>query len=127
MSIAVRWYDDNQTILLLTFVEHWMLSELDERWHEVEALLEAVEQPVYLLIDYTESTFVPSDLPSFIKRNYPSNHPKIIMNIIVGANFFVRMMVNTLVSLRVAPFRLHLAATMEEALVFIERQHIVVK
>jgi hypothetical protein len=122
MPVTARWHDANKTIIVLAYHQKWSLREVETRWREIETMLTTIEHSVALIHDATRIDYLPSDSPSFIRRKFPTKHPKIELSIIVGANFIVRTFVNLFTRMKLYPMEMHFCDTLDDALVFIAQQ-----
>ncbi len=89
MKINVSWTNNEQTILHYKFANGWSWLELRDIFVEGHAMLDKVNHPVYLIMDFTESKmFAPSGAINQ-SRHVLSNpkHEKVASTVVVGSNF----------------------------------------
>lgn len=120
MGIKVNWYDKDKTIVRYEFEGQWRWDDLHEAIKQVNALLESVNHPVYIIIDVTEGTIVPAGAFSHMRMRSMNAAPNWAGGIFVGMNTFLKTLITTFI--KVYPKlgeRYAVCNTMDEALAVI--------
>jgi hypothetical protein len=96
MPFEIRWDNDEESILLMRVTGEWSLGDYYMRYLEGKIMMEAVEYPVFLILDMTDSARIPSRMmstASFSKKNRAKN---LEFTVFVGASLFVRTLAEVL-------------------------------
>ncbi len=116
MAIRVSWYNDNRTALLYRFPQEWTWDTFYAVKAEADRLLDAVDYPVVLIFDMTETCAIPSgalfQARTLISRAHPRGKPIML----VSTNAVVEAMYNLVSRLHVGIHDwIKLVATFDEA------------
>src|SRR5215207_1534292 len=76
MTIQVRWDNDAHTAVLVTFDGRFTWDEFERAWGETSALYETVDYPVDTIYDLRRIKVLPANMVSYMRRRFPSRHPK---------------------------------------------------
>ena len=120
MSIQVKWDDHDHHIIYIDFDGKWSWGEFQEARQQVRVLMEAVDYPVYFIIDFSEGFPPPPDTLRVVYRSMIDRPRNASTSVIVSRSAFV----DTLFTIfgRAFPMladRLRLARTVEEARVIL--------
>lgn len=95
MSITVNWSDEQKSELIYHIQGKWTWDELFAAIDEATHLLDTINHRVNLIIDVSESLFMPPLSVANLRRvaNAPTmSHPNTGLLILVGANQFIKIM-----------------------------------
>ena len=99
MAVTTNWYNEDQTIILITHESGWTWAEYHASVVELYRLLDSVSHVVDTIIDFRTSATLPSGTPSQLgKINEYMKHPHLGNNVIVGANSLIKVFVNIIAS-----------------------------
>ena len=123
MTVSVKWFNPEQTIVLYTLEGHWTWNELYPEYDKAIEMEEGVSHRVDVMIDMRKSTGVPLSALTHLKNISDKQPENIGVSVIVTTNRLV-------LTLYRAGCRFHtnieryfaVAATEGEALQIIERQ-----
>lgn len=105
MPITVQWYEEEQKNIQYDVVNIWSWQDLADAIEEAIALLDSVDYKVNLIIDFTNTTYIPPVSIVHLNKvaNAPTvNHPNTKKLIMVGANKYIQVIFN--VFKKVFPF-----------------------
>lgn len=116
MTIYIKWYNEEQSLLLQVYSGDWTLKEYIATIEKTYQLISALDHPVDIIADLTNSGKAPVHLASaapFIKGKISPNQRMVI---VVGASHFIKMMA-TIAQRRSSRFiqNMHFVNTLAEA------------
>lgn len=119
MPIDVKWANDAQNIVHLTFERGWTWEDLKQAIQQADKLIDSVEHTVHLLIDIRNGG-IPNDFLGaagdiFAQGEARANEGK---RIVIGAGMFIRAAYRSLQAVygaKLADRPFHFAANAEEA------------
>ncbi len=117
MGIVISWYDEEKHILLWQFVGRWTWHDFEQGRREVRNLIEGVEPPVGMIIDFEHTGLMPSDfVPHLSKLSQQTDVPPVnLINVVVIGDAFLRALVRTLQPFLAAHWRTGIAKNRQEA------------
>lgn len=100
MTIAIGWYNPEQTIIHLELKRGWKWDQLKKAIAEADTMIISVEHTVHVLIDIRQAGGVPTDFLSAAGEIFASGdaRPNEGKKVVVGAGLLVRTAYNGLVS-----------------------------
>jgi hypothetical protein len=119
MPINVRWDNEQQSILRVTYIGHWTADEQLDALDAAHAMLDSVAHQVAVIIDLSGTRTVPKNLFAIlpdIARSAYFTHPNTGCAMLVGANQLIITFSEIMV--KAFPYsgeRLCYARTMEDA------------
>ncbi|GAB4479746.1 MAG: hypothetical protein Kow00124_25750 [Anaerolineae bacterium] len=96
MGIKVSWADDNRTIIQATYGDRWGWDDWRRADDQTQALLDAVEHPVGLILDARRAAIPPDIVVRFprIAQTAPGlTSPKVHTVVVVGKTFTLNSLV----------------------------------
>ncbi len=122
MSIKIRWYDADQTIIFQTLSGTVSNDEFFSSVTAIVDMMQSVSHPVYLVTTAEENLKPPSDVISIMEKAIKTTlaHPNAAQIIPIG-NIFLSFMMTVLIRLRGLQDRIVPTMTLEEALRVIEK------
>ena len=93
MSIAICWDNDEKTALRYVFEGLWDWDELWERSAEIRSLMNTVDHTVHLIIDMSETSFLPQGALNYFRVLLNTKHPQTGLTIFVGGNVYTRSLI----------------------------------
>lgn len=121
MGIHTRWDDIERTIVVCEFEANWSLEEFHTMVDEVYEMMKSVDYRVYLIHDFSKSRVSPRQwlsTGSHIEKRQSQNSAE---TVVIGANTFVKAMLNIAQKLFLKNIRVDMADTLPEAYKIIER------
>lgn len=116
MSVHVQWDNEEQTIILWSFVGRWTWGEYEDALNAASALLDQVEHTVDYIYDVRRMNILPPDVVTRFKAKYLKQPPKTGRFVAVGVDHNLRLVWNTFTDLPYAHhLRVEYADTLEEA------------
>lgn len=97
MPISVGWYEEEEKNIQYEVTNVWTWQDLSDAIDEAMILLDSVDYKVNLIIDCTNTGYVPQvSMTQFSKvANAPTvNHPNTDKLIMVGANKYIQVLFN---------------------------------
>ena len=120
MPIVVKWFNSQQSAVLMTFEGQWTWQTFYQGIDEAVVLLDTLAQAVTLVIDLSKSAEMPKGSIAHIRNAQGIQHPNIEKVVFIGMNTFMQMIGNLAARLnRGRNRRVYMVATMEEALQYI--------
>ncbi|NDJ36094.1 MAG: hypothetical protein GYB64_15675 [Chloroflexi bacterium] len=124
MASSVAWYNDEQTILLTRFEDSIRYADLIAVNDHEARLLESVQHPVGIIVDYEGVTRVPqpvlSNLPQLVVNAPGINHPNARIVVVVRARPSIKLVYDTILTVYTdLANRIAFARDPEEALAII--------
>ncbi|MBX3083673.1 MAG: hypothetical protein KF716_18715 [Anaerolineae bacterium] len=120
MSIQVRWDDHDHHIIYMDFDGKWSWSEFQDARRQVRVLADAVDYPVYFIIDFSEGFPPPPDTLRVVYRSMIDHPRNASTSVIVSQSAFVDTLYNIFVkAFPLLGDRLRLARNVEEARVIL--------
>ncbi len=99
MSIDVKWYDDTQRVVYWAFRGKWTWEEYAEAQLVSNALIHSADHTVHIIGNLEQSPGLPPNAITVYRANLSTTEPNTGMIILVGANGFVRTMINLFLKL----------------------------
>ena len=96
MSIDIDWDNDDRQIIKAVFQGRWTWQEYLDGKEKAETMLASVEHRVDFISDMTEGSFVPQSALSNLSRAFAGAPRNLGLNVIVGGNTFVRILLQSL-------------------------------
>ena len=99
MPFEIRWNNDEQDILLMNVIGDWKLDEYYEKYLEGKVMMESVQHPVFLILDMSKTSSIPSRMmstASFSRKNRAHN---LQFTVFVGASLFIRKLAEIMTSI----------------------------
>lgn len=125
MPIKIRWFDDQQQIILWTIEGQWTLQEMHEAYTKGNSMCAEVPHNIInALIDMTQSKSIPSSIFSALTARVQSEQPNYDMAVIISHNVLVKSFVNIFNSLPALREKYIVVSTLEAALTFIEKRRL---
>jgi hypothetical protein len=122
MAIKVCWDNDAHTAVLVTFDGRFTWEEFEGAWTKTTALYDTVDHPVDTIYDMRRIRVLPANMVSYMRRKFPSRHPKGGLIAAVGLDKTMELLWQTFTAL-VAP---HLKASFfdvpDEAREYLQQQ-----
>lgn len=115
MGIHVRWDDAEQTILYCEFEAEWDLNDFHKMIDDMYAFMTSVNHPVYTINDYTKSKMPPRQWLSTGRHVQQRSSINSELSIVVGANTFVKVMLNVAQKLFLNNMHIVTTDTVDEA------------
>jgi hypothetical protein len=97
MGITVAWQDAEKTALRWTFEGKWTWEEYYKALDQNNALLDAIDNKVDLIINMENTNHVPPGYVSQFRR-IAQFHPQVDFAILIMNNRFIEIMLNMLVN-----------------------------
>ncbi len=123
MPITINWLDADKTIIRYEFEGHWTWTDLHDAIKQVNSMLESVVHPVYVIIDVSKGSVVPSGAISQMRMGNMNPASNWAGGVFVGMSTFLRTLISTFG--RVYPKmgeRYIVANSMDEALQIIKQK-----
>ena len=123
MGIDVRWDNSAKTIIYADFDAEWTLDDFHHMIDQIYTLNTSVTHQVFLISDYSKSRVPPRQwlsTGSHIEKRKSTNTE---LSIVVGANPFVKVMLNVAQKLFLKGMRICAVDTLPEAYLLIETQN----
>ncbi len=95
MSIRVIWDNEDKTILRYVYEGRWDQSEFGKAYAEAKTMLDTVNHKVGVIIDVQNSHLIPNGIISRSRNLVTTPSQNEGTNVIVGANAFIRSLVDT--------------------------------
>ncbi|MBZ0291919.1 MAG: hypothetical protein K8L99_05055 [Anaerolineae bacterium] len=118
MSIEVSWANPEKTVIVYAYEGRWSMEQFNNSYQQARKLMDTVQHPVDFIIDVRNSSLLPSGILSRGRNVVTTPHPNEGRTAIVGANTFVRSMLDLFSRLygeRYRESKFYLAPTMDEA------------
>ncbi|GAB4479551.1 MAG: hypothetical protein Kow00124_25370 [Anaerolineae bacterium] len=115
MSISIRWYDEDHTILYMAFEPGWTIQQWFEIVPQVRAMLDSAGGPVSAIADYrrAEDYAPPGIIGQLGVMSAAMQHHRLSgLMVFVGAVGFAAVVLDIFSQVYL---RVHLAETVEEA------------
>jgi hypothetical protein len=84
MSIKVRWYNDDQTIIQYEFVGEWGWEEFEARYEDTLCLLDSVNHKVDFILDFQRNESFPEGFLDRLIEAAEYNHSNMGIALYVG-------------------------------------------
>ena len=97
MSIQIDWVDDEKTIIQYHFERRWTFEDLQTAIDTVNTMLETVDYPVFIIINITDSTIVPSGILTQLRVRSSNAAKNWAGGVFVGANALVKTLLSTFI------------------------------
>ncbi len=95
MSVQYGWFDEAHTIILYDLEAGWQWAELENAITNVDRMIREVDYPVYTIVDTSQVNRIPPDILSSIHWGTFNAAPNWCFGVFVGANAFLRALLNT--------------------------------
>ena len=125
MPINIRWFDDQQRIVLWEFEGAWTMDELHATFTKSHNMcLEVPQNKVIALADTTGSAGhpVPSNIFSALTSRTRSHAPNFDMAVIVTTNPIIKGFINIMKTVPAVSKKFMVTSTREAALEFIQKR-----
>jgi hypothetical protein len=96
MSVKVRWYDDNEDIILYTFIGIWSWEEYDEVNKIGRAMMRTKPHYVGVMCDLREGRITPTLLTTKVNNYIKSRPENTGVTMFVSTNMFFTRVYETL-------------------------------
>jgi hypothetical protein len=120
MNVTVSWDNQEKTVVLMRFVQHWTLAELDIAQAEIHKLM----HPVDVLIDVSKNGIPPANSLGRFRELSKTKLVNQRFVVLIGANMFAQTMVQSIQRVTrsfVKDNEVHFASTREEAYTILNR------
>ncbi|GAB5493758.1 MAG: hypothetical protein Phog2KO_39730 [Phototrophicaceae bacterium] len=97
MPITAQWYEETQENIHYDVIDIWSWEELSMAIDEAMVLLDSVDYKVNLIIDFTNTNYVPQISYAHLSKvaNAPTmTHPNADKFIIIDANNYIGVVLN---------------------------------
>ncbi len=123
MGITLTWYDEQKHIILWAYQGRWTADEFDRATEEASQLIDTVDYPVGVIVDFSHSTLMPPNIMMRFRQSAQQaiGHPNNTVRVIVGADYYLKIFLNTLFTLAPPAWYSYFASTREEAAALIYR------
>ncbi len=117
MGITINWGNDEHTLIYIAFDPQWTWREFEALDDQTTATLDSVDHKVNFIVDASNGNRLPRGLPTAqIKQVIKLEHPNSNRMVLVGANTYVRVMLDTALKIiSEAGGKIIFAHTIEEA------------
>ncbi len=119
MGIRVIWDNEDRTILRYVYEGRWDQADFNKAYAEAKTMLDSVNHKVGIIIDVQKSHLIPNGIISRSRNLVTTPSLNEGTNVIVGANGFIRSLVDTFTKIwRHGPLehrQIIFASTLEEA------------
>jgi len=116
MGVSIRWLDDSKIVLSLEFESPWTWEEFSNASEQVNTMLDTLDHVADVIIDFRKSKGLPAGFLSQARKMGSKSHPKRGIVVIVGANRFIQVAVDTVRAVyRQIVKNIQIADTVEEA------------
>ncbi|MBZ0287902.1 MAG: hypothetical protein K8I30_09835 [Anaerolineae bacterium] len=123
MPIELFWGDEQQTILHCQFPEMWTLEDYVASIDQMHEMIRSqAPRTVHILSDFSRSRSSPPRLLSTGTHIEKRRAVNMGINIIVGANGFIKSMLQAAQRMYLIDTRIHMVNSVEEAYVLIAQQ-----
>jgi hypothetical protein len=123
MENDVRWLDADRTILLWTCKGQWNWNDFDTAFQQKTALQDQVTHEVYIILDFTAVPLFPADFARRVREKYAEPHHRTRKRIVVGVDGWIRRFWDVIATITLHRLPAHFVDTLDEALVYIARDH----
>jgi hypothetical protein len=96
MPITVTWADPQKTAYHWRFVGRWTWPEYNRALDQANAFAEEVSYPIDVIVDLRSSGMLPSNILSNIKLKRATQPEKLGRIALLGANLFVKRLMETI-------------------------------
>ncbi len=122
-NYTIRWYDEEQTIILIDIVKTWNWEDAYEGIRQQVAMTETVEHPVHGVFHFHDVPTVPRGFGlTHIARLMKMRAPNEALTIFVGTHTLLQMLINAITSvygMADITTKYHFVATLDEAFAII--------
>jgi len=118
MGVKVQWDNTEKTIVRYIYEGRWTWDEFYAVQDELARMLETVNYKVDIIADMRASAGSPSGSLAHARRVLTSRHPQTGITVLMGANRFVKLLVDVVRQAYPALFEqynVRLASSIEEA------------
>lgn len=115
MAIQVRWDDDTHSIIYCEFGVTWTLEEYQRHVDDILGLVTSVKHPVYQIHDFANSRVPPRQWLTAGRYVETHSTPQTVFSVVVGANSYVKILLNVAQRLFLRNIPVYMADTKQEA------------
>ncbi|MEO8606916.1 MAG: hypothetical protein ABI690_03495 [Chloroflexota bacterium] len=116
MGIHIEWDNQTQTTIRQVFDPHWTWDDFYGAKQKVDAMIDAVQQPVGLILDMPANVVIPANALSHGKQYIDTEHPNLFLIVIVSTNQLLQMLYSVFGKVYpIATHHVRMAATMDAA------------
>ena len=94
MGIHVEWDNPTHTTIRQVFEQHWTWDDFYGAKQRVDAMIDAVHQPVGLILDMPANVVMPANALSHGKQYIDTEHPHLCLIVIVSTNQLLQTLYN---------------------------------
>ncbi len=125
MPIKIRWFDDQQQIILWTIEGKWTLQEMHEAYTKGNAMCaEVPENIINVIVDITGSNSLPTNIFSALSARVNTEMPNYDMAVAVTKNGLIKAFVNIITSIPALREKFVVVKSMDDALAFIKKRRL---
>lgn len=101
MTVQAEWYNEEKTIIRIHAHDPWAIDEYSWAVQHAWSLIESVENPVHIIIDFTDVRSFPRNLLSAAPTTNKHIHPR--QRLVVAVNISPYLQTMMRVAIRVFP------------------------
>ncbi len=90
MSIRVRWYNDDQQILVAQFTSRWTWNEFFRAKATLDNMLDTINQPTHCIVMFPSDVILPPDSLRNGKHALETKHPLLEHIVVAKSNILIK-------------------------------------
>ena len=123
MPIQVKWFNTSKTIILQSYHTPWTWDNYHASAKEIDQMLDSVDYPVDLIVDFSDGAVLPAKALSHFRRAVMDIHPNRGLVVMVGMNPYLAALQNVLEQMVPhSAARSRIAETLDEAIAIINAE-----
>ncbi len=96
MRIAQRWYNNEETIVLMVFRPNWTLADMDLAFDKLNKRLERRSVPIAVIFDMRGINGAPGNVLHAFRRHHHHLHQNFAGAVFTGPSIYGRLIANVI-------------------------------